>query len=86
MLQAAGYTCIVNHVKCSFYCVVLLFTAMPCGDGEVQLVGGFNQYNGRVERCVNQEWGTICADGFTDEDAANACEQAGKNGEGQSLY
>ena len=35
---------------------------------------------------MNREWGTICADGFTDEDAANACEQAGKSGDGQSLY
>ena len=33
---------------------------------------------------MNQEWGTICADGFTDEDAANACDKAGKNGDGQS--
>ena len=56
--------------------------APPCTDGKVQLVGGFSQFNGRVERCVREEWGTVCAEGFTDADAATACELAGLSGKG----
>ena len=32
-----------------------------CSDGDVRLVGGSNEYEGRVEICINQVWGTICS-------------------------
>ena len=32
-----------------------------CSDGDVRLEGGSNEYEGRVEICINQAWGTICS-------------------------
>ena len=33
-----------------------------CFDGDVRLVNGSQPYRGRVEVCLNEVWGTICAD------------------------
>ena len=48
-----------------------------CNDTDLRLVNGANQYEGRVEICFNNIWGTIC-DGFWSTNDANVvCRQLG---------
>ena len=43
---------------------------------------GIDQFSGRVEVCVNEDWASICRDGFGQADAERACEMAGFSREG----
>ena len=43
----------------------------------MRLVGGTVANEGRVEVCNNQQWGTVCDDGWGNLDANVACRQAG---------
>ena len=50
---------------------------VPCNNGDVRLVGGFSPYNGRVEICYRNQWGTVCDNSFTSTDARVVCKQLG---------
>jgi len=48
----------------------------------VRLVNGTSMYEGRVEMCFNNTWGTICGKDWDAQDAAVVCKQLGFNSTG----
>ena len=52
---------------------------VPCHDGDLRLVDGSSEYDGRLEVCYLGQWGTVCDDLFGDLDAQVACRQLGFN-------
>ena len=52
-------------------------TVDNCTDGTMRLVGGKSPNEGRVEICLNGQWGTVCDDSWGSVDAQVACRQLG---------
>ena len=50
---------------------------MNCNYGDLQLVGGGASFEGRLEICINNQWGTVCDDQWGNNDAMVACNQLG---------
>ena len=46
-----------------------------CSDGDLRLVGGAVPYEGRVEVCYQNSWGTICDNSWSSADAKVVCRQ-----------
>ena len=57
-----------------------------CNTGEIRLVGGTTQLEGRVEVCFNNEWGTVCDEGWDDMDAAVTCSLRGFYGMDSTFF
>ena len=40
-------------------------------------MGGSSEYEGRVEVCINDQWGTVCDNSWSVNDATTVCKQLG---------
>ena len=54
-----------------------------CTHGEVRLVNGSVPSEGRIEVCVNSNWGTVCDMGWGPDNAKVVCRQLGYTPDGK---
>ena len=52
-----------------------MFGFPGCTEGDIRLIGGSRELEGRVEICLNNEWGTVCDQMWDDIDAGVVCRQ-----------
>ena len=55
--------------------ILRLLSATQCTHGDLRLVGGYTDYEGRVEVCIDGYWRTVCDNDFDDGDALVVCRQ-----------
>ena len=56
-------------------CTECILRIGVCTHGDVRLIGGTSDSEGRVEVCVNGLWGTVCDDSWNYQDARVVCRQ-----------
>ena len=57
-----------------------------CAHGSIRLVGGVTEREGRVEICLQNQWGTVCDNGWGASDSKVACRQLGFNANGLLIF
>ena len=66
------YSCFVF-----FFDLYALLNIDSCYNGEVRLVGGETDAEGRVEICNNGKWETVCGKYWTETNTAIVCRHLG---------
>ena len=59
------------------YITCLALNTSGCSDGEVRLIGGRSEFEGTVEICLSNAWGSVCDNYWGYEDAEVVCRQLG---------
>ena len=57
---------------------------ITCTYGQLRLVGSMASNEGRVEICINNEWGTVCDDHWESNEAMVVCSQLGFPAQGNA--
>ena len=60
----------------------MIIAGGTCTNGDVRLADGPDPYSGRVELCLNGQFGTVCDDNWDSTDAQVICGQLGYGGGG----
>ena len=63
--------------KCPIDILYYISAAADCNDTDIRLVGGRNNFEGRVEVCFHGQWGIVCRNSWDANDAMVVCRQLG---------
>jgi len=64
----------------------MFLRTVVCSDGDLRLVNGSVPYEGRLEICLNEVWGTICDTNWGSTQASIACSSLGFSASGKSSF
>ena len=73
------------YVDKSFTIIAFHFLVL-CINGDLRLVNGPTIQAGRLEICWNETWGTVCDNGWLQQDAVIACRQLGLNTRSMGIH
>ena len=59
---------------------------IECQTGNARLVGGTEEYEGRVEVCINNNWGSVCRYSWSNNENKVLCKQLGHQELGKSKF
>ena len=59
-------------------------TSVYCDDGELRLDEGETEWEGRLEMCYNERWGTVSSEGWTDINTQVVCNDFGYDVSGKN--
>ena len=69
--------CVMCHGSYNHTWLYSNLCILDCTSGDITLVGGETEREGRVEMCVFNKWGTFCGKYWTSQDTAVVCRQLG---------
>ena len=75
-------TCIYKGIKADGFVIMLPFicvTLADCDEGDVRLLDGTDDSNGRVEVCQDGMWTPVCSSQYDHNIATVVCRQLGYN-------
>ena len=59
---------------------------VECQTGSARLVGGTEEYEGRVEVCINNYWGSVCRYSWSTNENKVLCKQLGHQELGKGKF
>jgi deleted-in-malignant-brain-tumors protein 1 len=82
-----GSSCYISVSQCTTEYGLRCYNPGACSDdGQIRLVNGTIEQEGRVEICLNGVWGAICDVGWSTNDAYVFCRGIGYNGQGPFVH
>ena len=86
-LQQVSLTSVSYHSRPVVSVICQGNTTQPeCNSGDLRLVGGERESEGRVEICVEGFWGTVCDNGWDQKEALVVCRQSGYAARGKDTF